>query len=621
MRWGMLAKQIFCALLIAAASGDAVAANQLRPNFLLITLEDVCPRFGCYGDRLAHTPTFDRLAEQGIRFDNAYSVAGVCAPSRSAILSGRWPVTLGSHHMRSGVALPDQFRCTTAFLRDAGYYCFNAGKTDYNFKAPADSWDVSKKGASWRQCPDEQPFFGVYNYVETHQGPSQNAAIAARQRKRIDPEIVVEPSDVTVPPYYPDTPAVRQQLANVYNNIALADMLVGRLLQKLADDGLTDSTIVILYGDHGDGIPRVKGHVFRDSLRVPFLISIPKRFRSGGHDVGVANSELVSLLDLGPTALSLAGVDPPEGFDGRAVLGSYKASPPRYLCAHRDRVNSAYNFERAVFDERWHYLRNFRPDFEPHPPVRGHIQAPAAVEAHRLHASGDFVGRGTDWLSRTGVAEALYDTATDPHCLDNLITEPAHADRVAEFRSRLRDWQITHRDLGFLPESLMIAEARQHDCPAAIYTSDIEVGRLHDLAISTNQSALIASLGSNDAATRYWAALGIGRLEDVSAESLARVSVLLQDSEPAVARAAAWALHQHGKSSAASIEVLLTSLKRGTYADRLDAIQIARLIGPPAADLVPELTRWVEKKPNNYYSGYLPSAATFALESIQGGER
>jgi len=598
-------------------------SSKPRPNFLFITWEDVSPRMGCYGDKLAHTPVIDRLAAEGIRYNHAYAVAGVCAPSRSAIMSGRWPVSLGSHHMRSGIQLWPGFRCFPAYLREAGYYCFNAGKTDYNFAAPEGSWDHSKKNTDWRGRKEGQPFLGVYNFVQCHQGPSQNQATADRQRKRLRKEIVVHPGQVTVPPYYVDAPGTRQQLANVYNNIAYTDQVTAGLLAKLRKDGLEDDTIIFFYGDHGDGIPRVKGHVYHESLRVPLIVQIPERFRGKSTPApGSVVAELVSLMDLGPTALSLAGVEPPKEFDGRAFLGDYAAPPPRHLFAHRDRINSAYNFQRAVFDQHWHYIRNFRPDLAPNQPIRGHVHAPALLDAERAYQEGEFTGAGTDWLAPRGIPEQLFDLKKDPQCIHDLASAPEHRERLESMRQVLREWMIREHDLAFLPESLMIRRAREAGYHARLYSkSDDAFIRLYDLATAWQSGdaaveRLSQSLDAQDPVYAFWAALSLGHMQNLPEEVIKRIEAQLDSEDRSVARIAAWTLHRLGRMSDQGLDVLRQSLRKGNYAERLEAVQIARCMGPAAASLKPELERLVKMKGGSYYDRYLPSAAGFALQAI-----
>jgi uncharacterized sulfatase len=459
--------------------------------------------------------------------------------------------------------------------------------------------------------------------VNTHQGPSQNQATADRQRARVPARHRVKPDQVKVPPYYPDTPGVRQQLANVYNNIAFTDQITNGMLKRLADDGLADDTVIFLYGDHGDGIPRVKCHLFHESLRVPLIVKIPEKFRRDGQPApGSAVGELVSLMDLGPTVMSLAGIEPPAEMDGRAFLGEYAGPEPRFLFGHRDRVNSAYNFLRSACDRRWHYIRNFRPDLAPTPPVRGHVNAPAYVDARRLHGKGNFSGPAAAWLDDHGEPEQLYDTETDPHCVNNLASDPKHRAKLEEMRKALYDWQIRKHDLAFLPESLMIRRASEAGYPARLYArSDAGFIRMHDLALAwqdgeAGRKRLEKSLDAKDPAYRYWAVLALGFFESLPKPTLKRLEERLNDDEGSVARAATWSLHRLGKTDETTLAPLSKVLRKGNYAERLEAIQIARRIGLAAASLARELRRLADMKVGSYYDGYLPSAAGFALEAI-----
>lgn len=610
-------------LLAALASIVAVPVASLRaaerPNFLVITWEDTSPHFGCYGDKLAHTPVIDKLAAEGIRFTQAYAVAGVCAPSRSAIVSARYPAGLGSHQMRSNIKVPPGLRCFPAYLRDAGYYCINPGKTDYNFTAPADTWDATDKDAAWKNRKPGQPFLAVYNFAETHQGPAQRQSTADAQRAKLPKERVVSPDQVTVPGYFPDTPGVRQQLANVINNIACGDMVTAGLLKKLRDEGLEEDTIVIFYGDHGDGIPRIKTQIYHESLLVPLVVKIPARFRRADTPAaGSAVDELVSLMDLGPTMLSLAGVKPPTGWDGRAFLGEYKQPAPSRLFAERDRIDFCWNFQRAVHDGRWHYIRDFRPDLMPRPPSKSFEISAILQDSRRLHREGKFTGPGAAWLEKTGIAEELYDTQADPRCLHNLAADPAQTDRMAAMRAALREWQVRVNDLGFLPESIQEQLSGKYGYPAAIPAELL--AKLPDLAVAWQrgvaaQPELLAALESANGAERFWGVLGLGQLAD---DSVARqLHARLKDETPAVALAAAWSLHRLGKADAASLDALRGLLRSRRPIVLLETLQIVHHIGSAAAPLKPELQRLAKTRTPPAYARQIGYAAQFALEAIQ----
>ncbi len=607
----------FLALLLLFFTGLAHAAD--RPNFLVITWEDVSPRFGCYGDKLAHTPAVDQLAAEGIRFDQAYSVSGVCAPSRSSIISARWPVSLGSQHMRSEVALPPNLRCFPAYLREVGYYCINPGKLDYNFKAPADTWDAVGPKAEWSNRQPGQPFLAVYNLVETHQGPSQRQSTADRQRERLPKDIVVTPDQVSVPGYFPDTPGVRQQLANVYNNIAYADRITNGFLKKLRDEGLEDDTIVIVYGDHGDGIPRVKCHLYHESLRVPLVVKIPAKFRSADTPApGSAVDDLVTLMDLGPTLLSLAGVAPPADWDGRAFLGAHRQPAPPFLYGHRDRIDFFSNDQRCVFDQRWHYIRDFRPDLMPRGPSHSFEISAILQDSQRLHQQGKFTGPQASWLEKTGIPEELFDTQADPRCLHNLATDPAQVERLAAMRGALRDWQTRVKDLAFLPESMQTRLASEHGSATAIPAALL--AKLPDLADAPLQGKtalpkLNAALDSSNAAERFWAVLGLGTIHDT--DSIPALQKHLSDPDLTVATTAAWSLHRLGQTDTASLDALRRGLKNRSPFAQLETLQLVHHIGPAAAPLKPDLQRLTQAKTPPLYARQIGYAAEFALKATQ----
>ncbi len=610
-------RTLLAALLLLPLAGFAAAA--VRPNFLIISWEDTSPRFGCYGDPLARTPVVDRLAAAGIRYAQAYAVAGVCAPSRSSIIAARHAVALGSQHMRSTAALPADFRCFPSHLREAGYYCYNATKTDYNFTTPDGTWDQSGGARkTWKDFPAGRPWLAVYNFTESHQGQAISAKSAAKQRGQLPPAAVVQPAQVRVPPYYPDTPAVREELANVYNNIALADLRTGELLDRLERDGLAEDTVVLFFGDHGDGIARVKSHVYHESLHVPLVVRIPAKFRGASTPApGSVATELVSLMDLGPTLLSLAGLRSPEGWHGRAFLGEHRAPAPAFLCGHRDRMNGAYLTARAVWDGRWHYIRTFRPDREQHPPMRGHEDDPALIDARRLHRAGKFTGPAAGWLEQTTAPERLYDVRTDPHCVHDLARDPAQTEVLRRFRLALREWQVRVKDLGLLPESQQLKLAAAAGSALAIPAET--VARLPDLALAWERGAgavdeLTAALGSRNPAERYWAVIGLGLMQD--ARMRPALEARRRDEDSAVALSAVWMLHRQGGTDEAGIEVLRRILRHGDYAERLEALQIVRCLGLAARSLAPEVEHLRTLKPATYHEGYFATAAGFAAAAI-----
>ncbi len=446
--------QVTSGTLIGAAlsgrSGADVAPGVGRPNILWITCEDISPHLGCYGDPEARTPHLDRLATEGARYTNAFSVSGVCAPSRSCLISGMYPTTLGTCHMRCNHLPPAHVKCFPEYLREAGYYCTNNVKTDYNFDPPASAWDVCSRKAHWRGRPDTtQPFFAVFNFTVTHESQVGTPMEKIRAfREKLPPEDRHDPAKATLPPYYPDTPLVRKHWAHYYDLISIMDQQAGDILEQLEEDGLADNTIVFFFSDHGVGLPRAKRWLYDSGIHVPFIVRWP------GHiEPNSVCERLVSFVDFAPTVLSLAGVPIPEHMQGRAFLAAQATPPPRqYVFAARDRMDERYDIIRAARDSRFKYIRNYEP-YRPYAQYLAYPEGwPVMQEMRRVRDAGKLQGPERLFFRETKPVEELYDIATDPHEVHNLAESPEHETVLARMRRALDDWIDETKDLGLVPE-------------------------------------------------------------------------------------------------------------------------------------------------------------------------
>lgn len=433
-------------------------SNTKRPNILWISFEDTNPFYGCYGDPVARTPNLDRLAAEGCRWTQCFSTAGVCAPARSAVITGMYPISIGTHHMRTthtnrftpemptpySAVVPHYVKCFTEYLRAAGYYCTNNAKTDYQFDPPATAWDGSGREAHWRNRRDPgQPFFSVFNPTRTHESGMwpENC-----------PEIAFEPNDIKLPPYFPDTPKVREAMARMYTNIEHSDRYLGDLLRQLDDDGLAGNTIVFHWSDHGP-MPRGKRWPYDSGIHVPLIIRWPKEIERNGVSV-----QLVSTVDLGPTVLSLAGVEIPHHMQGRAFLGP-NAGPPRdYVYASRDRCDESYDMVRAVRDKRFKYIRNYRPDLPYLLWIPYRNRHPILQEMWRLYMAGELTGSQLLMFQGRRPVEELYDTETDPYEIHNLAGATACTNDLTRLRGALDNWLETVGDMGEVPETEMLRQ-------------------------------------------------------------------------------------------------------------------------------------------------------------------
>jgi len=429
--------------------------HDARPSFLWVSFEDTNPYYGCYGDRVARTPNLDRLAAEGCRWTNAFSTAGVCAPARCAIITGMYPISIGTHHMRTthtnpatpemptpySAVVPHYVKCFTEYLRAAGYYCINNVKTDYQFDPPLTAWDELSTEGHWRNRPDpEQPFFAVFNLNRTHE--------SGMWPERC-PEITFDPEDMKVPPYFPDTAKVREAMARMYTNIEYNDRILGDLLGQLEKDGLAADTIVFNWSDHGP-LPRGKRWPYDSGIRVPLIIRWP-----GGLKPGSVKEELVSTIDLGPTVLSLAGIGIPRHMQGGAFLGAQAAPPREYAYASRDRHDESYDMVRAVRDRRFKYIRNCSPDRPYLPWVPYQNRHPIMQEMWRLYMAGELEGPQL-LMFKPRPVEELYDTRSDPHEIRNLAGDAKYGPELRRLRDALDAWIREVGDMGRIPEAEMV---------------------------------------------------------------------------------------------------------------------------------------------------------------------
>ncbi len=438
---------VFVTLPVSLAS-RVLGAPPNRPNILWITCEDTCPDLGCYGDAYARTPNLDAFAKQGVRYANAFSISGVCAPSRSAIITGMYPTTIGTLHMRNKAVPPPYVRCFPEYLRAAGYYCTNNVKTDYNFDNPLTAWDDSSRKAHWRNRPAGRPFFAVFNITTTHESQIRcTDAEFARHMARVAPEDRHDPAKAVLPPYYPDTPVVRNDWARYYDLVTAMDSQVADLLKQLDEDGLADSTIVFFYGDNGRGLPRGKRWVYDSGIHIPLIVRFPD-----GLGAGTVREDLVSFVDFGPTVLSLAGVEVPKHMQGRPFLGKRKMEPRDYVFAARDRMDETYDIIRAVRDKQYKYIRNFKA-CRPYAQYIDYMEKmPTMQEMRRLNKLGQLVGPQKLFFLPEKPEEELYDLKADPYEIHNLADDPAQRELLRRMRGVLDKWMKDAHDLGLVPE-------------------------------------------------------------------------------------------------------------------------------------------------------------------------
>jgi len=448
--------------------------NSQKPlNVVWISCEDMGPILGSYGNDIVKTPNLDKLASEGVRYTNAYSTVGVCAPSRFSIITGMYPARLGAHNMRTGdyhnyktpeevsyrknigvidkegknipeyeVVPPTHVKPFTEILRTKGYYCANNFKCDYQFNAPFTAWDEVSSTVSYRDAPKDKPFFYVWNTLLTHE---------SRIWERSNQPLTVNPEDIIIPSYFPDIPEVRNDIARKYSNIEAMDKKVGELMNQLEEDGVLDNTIIMFWSDHGGNLLRQKRAVGNSGLNVPLIIRYPNKM-----DAGKVDERIVSLMDLGPTVLSLLNIEPPKHYDGKAIAGPYEDDPREYAFGTADRFDESTDMQRSVLDGRYVYVKNFLPELPLIYRNKYRERITMNSKLIQMDSLNMLEGDAAYIFMKTKPVEEFYDLANDPYEVHNIIDNPKYSKRINDFRAALENWQKEINDQGFIAENKLV---------------------------------------------------------------------------------------------------------------------------------------------------------------------
>lgn len=586
-----------------------------RPNILWLSAEDISPHLGCYGDPHAITPHLDRLAEQGVRYSHAYTTAGVCAPCRSGIITGMYQTSIGSQHMRCNATLPDFVRPFPIYLKEAGYFCTNASKTDYQFSKPSpkEIWDSVGSKSHWRERKDpDQPFFSVFNYTGCHESGIASESKYRKVTENLTADQRQDPAKLQLPPYYPDTPVVREDWKRNYEVITAMDAWAGDLLQQLKEDGLADNTIVFFWSDHGVGLPRAKRWLYESGTHIPLIIHVPESLRQGDQGKpGSTDDQLVSSIDFGPTVLNLAGVEVPGHMQGRAFLGAELPEPRAYIYGARDRMDERYDIIRSVRDQRFRYIRNYEPLKTWYQYMNTPEKGATMREIRRLQANGALPESAALFTGARKTVEELYDLENDPHEIHNLAGDPTHAERLDHMRDIHLQWVQDTKDTGLIPESELNIRRQKVGSEYAILRQeggDALNRRLGAIAkqASDGPSALPdlkTAMADEDSAVRYWAATGLGNLaqagETLDGDSLRLVKAGLSDPSPCVRVASARALC-HAGDPKAGLPLLEAEMKSKHEWLRLQAVIVLDELDEVARPALGTMKAALKNQPNKY---------------------
>lgn len=503
-------KVLFLLLMCFTMSGFA---KQDRPNIVWVTTED---NSACWyrlynPEGGAPMPNIERLAKDGIVFNNAYSCGAVCSVARSTIISGCYVPRLGAHWHRKQVPvkMPKRLHMFPYYLRQAGYYTTNNRKEDYNFVSEDKQgvWDESSGKATFRNRKPGQPFFHVQNYTHTHE-----SRLFGGLPKGV--EMSADPDKVKLFPYHPDTPLFRQKYAQYLTLQTHVDSIIGQTIKQLEEDGLMDDTFIFHYGDHGGVLPGGKGYAHNDGLQVAMVVYVPKNWQ---HLVpaprGSRVDGIVEFVDLSATVLNLAGLKVPEEIDGKPFLGKGvtldELNSRDTAFGHADRFDEKYDMVRFLRKGKYTYWRSYQPfNFDGlHNFYR--YKQPAFREWRNLANAGK-LNEAQSAFYRARPPECLYDIEKDPHEVNNLAKDPKFAGVLREMRKELQKKVKSLPDVGFFAEPEFLSQSgangksfgqKNREQIAAL----IDIADLQLTPFPEAKERIAKALGSKQPMERYWA--------------------------------------------------------------------------------------------------------------------
>lgn len=589
---------------MTAGAVKAAAAVVDRPNILWLVSEDNNPFIGAYGDTLAHTPNIDQLAREGVLYRNVYSNAPVCAPSRFGILTGVYPESCApAQHMRARAVLPDAIKTYPELMRAAGYYCINNVKTDYNCDVdPATIWDDNSTTAHWRNRPQGKPFMAVFNTMTTHESRVFRPTMGR-----------VTPDQVRIPPYLPDSPAMRQDYASYYNLMEKMDGEVGAKLAELDAAGLADDTIVFYYSDNGGVLPRSKRYCTDEGLRCAMVVRVPPKW---AHLVPAPGSQIdapASFIDLAPTVLTLAGATPPAVMQGRPLFGG-PAPSDGLVFGMRNRMDERYDFVRTVTDGRYRYIRNYNPN---RPLIQNQAFAWLSAGYQDLdarRAAGQLTSLQHS-LFDPRPYEELYDLKVDPDGVNNLAGDPEMTARLSALSVALDAHMVRINDNGFIPEGTALEGWRASRVPGDYPLTEImALAALAARGREVDLTTFVSTLDHPNLVMRYWGAMGLLILGDRATAGRSALQTRLgveQSAQVRIVLAEALA----GVGGAVEGVEILTALIAPDMAMpvRLQAVNALTYVGEPARAALPQLRVAAEDQ-----DAFLRNASLFLVQTLEG---
>ncbi|VGO13516.1 Arylsulfatase [Pontiella desulfatans] len=490
-----LTTTLFCLSLLtsALATEKPLRQAQGRPNILWIVVEDMSCHFGYQGEKLVHTPNVDKLAGEGVVFENAYVAAPVCSASRSGMITGMYQTSIGAHNHRSSrgahkIQLPKGIKTIPEIFKANGYYTCNSqenpkryGKEDYNFV-------YSRKklydAPGWSKRANGQPFFAQ---IQLRGGKLRNVEKWNDEVNRAIPEHLVSPDEVTLPPYYPDCAEYRKDWAEYLNSVTFTDLEVGKIIKRLKTEKLLDNTVIFFITDHGISQARGKQFLYDEGARIPFIVWAPKHLKPQ------VKEELIAHIDMAATSLEFAGIKIPETMDAKPLFNE-NHQPREFVVTARDRCDETVDHIRSVRKGNLKYIKNYLPNRPYLQPCDYKDTKPWMQKLRQLDQQGKLNAAQKIVTAQTRPTEELYDLSADPFEINNLAADKAYASKLEELRTLLSGWVKDTGDQGISPES-----EESYGSSMAAYLSGF---------IRRKDTEKVQSIEANIAVMKKWASEG-----------------------------------------------------------------------------------------------------------------
>lgn len=426
------------------------------PNLILIIADDMAwDDCGAYGHPTIRTPHIDALAQAGMRFDRAFLTTSSCSPSRSSIITGQYPHSTDAEQLHW--PLPAEQVTFVEKLRDAGYWTGQAGKWhlgdavrdrfDTIMDVSTAGFQLSTDGQEMVQQTNESgcaDWMNLFNHRDRSK-PFFLWLAALDPHRDYQPNSIPDPhspQDVIVPPYLPDTPEVRRDLALYYDEISRLDGFVGELMAELDRQGEAENTLVLFISDNGRPFPRDKTTLYDGGIKTPWIVRWPMKVPPAS-----SSPSLVSSVDIAPTFLKLAGVEPDSRFAGNdfSPLLSQPRQSVRELVYAEDHWHDFEDYTRAVRTEQYKYIRNFYEDLPNTPPADA-LRSPTFQQMQKMQAEGELTPAQQACFEAPRPSEELYDMKQDPYELRNVAGDSAYAEILEAMRQHLETVRQQTRD-------------------------------------------------------------------------------------------------------------------------------------------------------------------------------